>query len=88
MTKQTGEIDTHIQGIPCQIKITSYFRQKPLGPRADSDVDARGYTDAEYTVLDREGYPAPWLDRKITDADNIRILELIDAYKENERYDV
>ena len=39
MTKQTGEIDTHIQGIPCGIRITSYFRQKPLGPRADSARD-------------------------------------------------
>ena len=84
MSKQTGEIDTRIQGIPCGIRITHYHRQKPLGPRADSDIDARGYTDAEYTVLDREGYPALWLDRKIKDEDNERILALIDDYKENE----
>ena len=82
--KQRSDIDTHIQGIPCGIKITSYFRQKPLGPRADSDYDAMGYTDAEYTVLDREGYPALWLDRKIKNEDNERILALIDDYKEHE----
>ena len=87
MSEQRGEIDTHIAGIPCQIKITSYFRQKPLGPRAASDIDARGYTDAEYTVLDREGYPALWLDRKIKDEDNERILALIDAYKEHDNDD-
>ena len=83
--KQRSAIDTHIQGIPCGIVITSYFRQKPLGPRADSDYDAMGYTDAEYTVLDREGYPAPWLDRKIKDEDNERILALIDQFKEQEQ---
>ena len=85
--KQRSDIDTHIQGIPCGIVITSYFRQKPLGPRADSDVDCYGYTDAEYTVLDREGYPAPWLDRKIKEEDNERILALIDDYKEQENDD-
>jgi len=87
MSKQTGDFDTHIQGIPCQILITHYCRQRPLGPRADSDYDAMGYTDAEYTVLDREGYPALWLDRKITNEDNERILRQIDEYKGDRRYD-
>ena len=87
MTKQRGDFDTHIGGIPCQIKITSYFRQRTLGQRADSDIDCYGYTDAEYTVLDREGYPALWLDRKIKDEDNERILSLIDNYKEHENDD-
>lgn len=85
--KQCEHFRTHIQGIPCGIRITSYFRQKPLGPQADSDIDARGYTDAEYTVLDREGYPALWLDRKIQNEDNERILALIDDYKEREQDD-
>ena len=85
--KQTGHFDARIAGIPCRIKITSYIRQKPLGPRADSDIDCYGYTDAEYTVLDREGYPALWLDRKIKDEDNERILALIDNYKEHENDD-
>lgn len=84
MTKQRGDFDTHIGGVPCQIKITHYHKQKPLGPRADSDIDCYGYTDAEYTVLDYKGYPALWLDRKIKDEDNERILSLIDNYKEHE----
>ena len=81
--KQRAHFDTHIQGIPCGIVITYYHKQNPLGPRADSDIDCYGYTDAEYTVLDREGYPALWLDRKIKDEDNTRILALIDNYKEH-----
>ena len=83
--KQRSDIDTHIQGIPCGIRVTSYFRQKPLGPRADSDVDCYGYSDCEYTVLDREGYPALWLERKIKEDDNERILALIDQFKEQEQ---
>ena len=85
--KHTGEIDTRIAGIPCQIKIDYYFRQKPLGPQADSDVDCYGYTDAEYTVLDRRGYPAMWLQRKIDQRTADRIMELIYDYKEQENDD-
>ena len=85
--KQREHFSTHIQGIPCGIRITSYFRQKPLGWWADSDYDAMGYTEAEYTVLNYKGYPAPWLVRKITEEDNIRSLELIDDDKEHETDD-
>ena len=79
---QIGEINTHIAGIPCQILITSYTCQKPLGPRADSDYDCYGYSDCEYTVLDRKGYRAEWLERKMTDADRKRIGVEIDRAAE------
>ena len=82
---QIGEINTHIQGIPCQVKISSYIYQKPLGPRADSDVDCYGYSEAEYLILDRRGYPAAWLERKMTDLDRERIEVEIDDYKREER---
>lgn len=82
---QVGEIDTHIAGIPCQIKIDSYVYQKPLGPRADSDYDCYGYSECEYTVLDRKGYPAAWLERKMTDLDRERIENEIEEYKEEDR---
>jgi len=83
--RQRSDIDTHIQGIPCGIVITHYRKQKPLGPRADSDLDCYGYTDAEYTVLDRHGYRAEWLESKLTPDDHTRICELIDDYKEDQR---
>lgn len=60
-------IDFHIAGIPCQIRIDSYYHQKPMGVTAASDLDCYGYTEVEYTVLDRRGYAAPWLAKKITD---------------------
>ena len=30
---------------------------------------------AEFNVLDRRGYAAPWLERKLTQADTLRIEE-------------
>lgn len=82
---QIGEIDTHIQGIPCQIKIVSYVHQRPLGRSADSDIDCYGYTDFEYEVLDRRGHPAAWLERKMTDLDRERVEIEIEEYKRDER---
>lgn len=83
--KQTGHFDTHVAGIPCQVRIVSYFRQRPLGPRADSDVGCYGYTECEYELLDRRGYRARWLERKINADTDARICELIDQYKEVQR---
>lgn len=82
--KIQGEIDTTIQGIPCQILIGSYHKQKPLGTRADSDVDARGYVEAEYTILDRKGYQAKWLERKMTQDDHENVTIAIADYKDAE----
>lgn len=76
----TTQIETRIAGIPCIVKIDSLFVQKPMGPTADSDWDCYGYTDLEYTVCDRRGRPAPWLERKMTEKDEARIEgELLSA---------
>ena len=83
--KVNGHIDTTIKGIPCQILITSHTYQKPLGPKADSAADCYGYSDSEYTVLDRKGYKAEWLAKKIDKNTDELICELIDEYKAAER---
>lgn len=67
-------------GIPCLIKVTHYFKQKPMGPSADSDYDCYGYTDIEFEVCDRRGRPAPWLERKLTPEDKNRIDVEIEEY--------
>jgi len=82
--KIQGEINTTIQGIPCQIKIGSYFKQKPLGSQADSDMDARGYVETEYAILDRKGYPAKWLECKMTQDDHDNVVIAIADYKDAE----
>jgi hypothetical protein len=79
-------ISTNVAGIPCKAECVHYFRQEPLGYRANSDWDARGYTECDFVILDRRGRLAEWLERKLTkdEADRIR-ADLIDAIKQNER---
>ena len=79
-------MNTHIAGIPCLVQVDYFFVQKPLGPRADSDLDCYGYTEIDFTVLDRKGYEAPWLAKKMTSEDKERIKdELIEAHKNRDR---
>jgi hypothetical protein len=73
-------IETTISGIPCRIGITHYYVQKPMGMWADSADDCYGYTDLEYDILDRKGYQADWLARKLTSQDEDRISEEVAEY--------
>lgn len=76
-------MQSQISGIPCLIKITNYFKQKPQGRGASSDWDCYGYSEAEWEVLDRKGYKANWLAKKLTSRDEDRINEEIEAYMES-----
>lgn len=60
------QIESRIAGIPCLIEVDRVFVQKALGLSCDSDWDAAGYAEVEFTVLDRRGRPAPWLEKKLT----------------------
>jgi len=77
-------IESRVAGIPCLIQIDRCFVQKPMGQRADSDWDCYGYTDINFTVLDRRGRPAPWLEKKLTDDDTDRIENQILEYRDDE----
>lgn len=57
--------------------MTRCFVQKPLGPQCDSDLDCYGYADVEFDVLDRNGRPAPWLERKMSDSERMEIENLL-----------
>ncbi len=73
-------IEARIAGIPCLIRVDTCTVVKPWkGPAstAPSDLDYRGYTEIEFTVCDRNGRPAPWLECKMTDQDRIDIEEKI-----------
>lgn len=58
--------DIRVAGIPAKVDVTYYRHQPAMGPRADSDVDCYGYTDMDWTLLDRRGKPAKWLEAKLT----------------------
>lgn len=66
---------SRIAGIPCQIEVHHFFEQPPMGPRADSDMDCYGYVQFDFTVHDRKGYRAKWLEAKLTPDDEERILQ-------------
>lgn len=75
-----GDFESTVAGIPCRIEIT-YFNQVKGDPTTwSSDWDYYGYTEIEFDVLDRRGRPAPWLERKLTDAMKLAINEEIEEF--------
>lgn len=75
---QALTFDHRIAGIPCVIRVDSFFRQAPDYGTWDSDLDCSGYIEADYTICDRRGRPAPWLERKRTPDDDTEIMAEID----------
>jgi hypothetical protein len=65
-------IESKVAGIPCSIEVDCCLVIAP-NRCADSDWDYAGYTEISFSVLDRNGRPAPWLARKLTSADTARI---------------
>jgi len=82
--KYLAEFEHRIAGIPCMIGVT-YFHNQPAwrgsAHTCDSDMDYYGYTEMDFDVLDRKGYAANWLEKKMTDDDRTEIentaLELL-----------
>jgi hypothetical protein len=70
-------IQHRIQGIPCQIEVTSFYVQPALGRYCDSRDDCYGYEDIEYEIFDRKGYRAKWLENKMNKADHKECIEKI-----------
>lgn len=75
-------IESRIQGIPCLIEILSFFKCAPCR-WADNPDEYYGYTDVEYTVLDRKGYTADWLARKMSKEDQWKIEAEIEEFYES-----
>jgi len=74
-------LPTHIQGIPCRVRVTRYFHQPAIGYWADSPDDCYGYTEIEFVVLDGRGRPAPWLEKRMFSEDRCAIEQEIIAAK-------
>jgi len=73
--------DTRVAGIPCQCMVTTYWPPQPMR------ITGSGWGDAdppepevfEFRLMDRRGYPARWLEDKLTYDDESRLLT---EYKE------
>jgi hypothetical protein len=73
MERAVSTIETRISGIPCVINVLRIDAQ-PADHRAlYSDWDFNGWTDIEWEVCDQSGRPAPWLSKKLTGDDSVRI---------------
>ncbi len=78
-------IESRVAGIPCLIQIDRCMVVSgSYDYNAASDFDYYGYKEIEFTVLDRKGYPAPWLERKLTDDDADRIENQILEYHDDD----
>lgn len=79
-------IEFSIAGIPCLIGVESYFSQPPFrgSPwNCDSDIDYYGDEEMDWIILDRKGYRAEWLEKKITASIEEDIQEVIRKYFDN-----
>lgn len=70
-------IETRIAGIPCFVERTAgYYLRGSYSYNAPSDIDYYGgWFDVDFAVYDRRGRPAPWLEKKMTQADIDRIID-------------
>ena len=67
---------TTVSGIPCQCVVTDFTQSKPA---RITNLPEHSYeeepTEIEFSLLDRKGYPAKWLERKLTDDDEQRLIQ-------------
>lgn len=70
------EFHTRIRGIPaiCRVTYASDYRPMAITGTGYGDADPPEPEEFEFTILDRRGRPAPWLERKLTEADSDRLL--------------
>lgn len=84
MTRE--RVPVRVGGIPCLAEVTHYLHVPPYrGPASYCDCpdDLYGCTEIEFNVLDRNGRPAAWLEKKLTDAERQRVeAEILDCMKE------
>ena len=60
--------ESQIAGIPCQIEVTRVYKGYPQTRYQPEELP-----EIEFSVLDRKGYAADWLERKMTQDDIDRI---------------
>ena len=73
-------LEVTVSGIPCFANPESVTIVPPWNGSAHtcpSADDYYGYSECEFTLYDRKGYRAEWLERKMTDDDMKAIEEAI-----------
>lgn len=81
LNKYNAVIDSKISGIPCKIGVTEYeCVEGNYSFNAVSDWDYSGYSNVDFDILDRKGYTAHWLERKLTEKETDRLISEIHNY--------
>lgn len=76
-----SQFPTRVAGIPCLVNVLSVEPYRPAklwGPPEDCYPAEGG--ECEWELLDRKGHHAPWLERKLTREDNLRIEREIERW--------
>lgn len=67
-------IDSRVAGIPCKVEVTFYSSGQDAIIRSTPENSQPPFDpEVEYTILDRSGRRAEWLERKATKLDFDRI---------------
>lgn len=78
------EFESTVCGIPCRVRVTQWDAYDPgraSGPPESCYPPEGG--EGEWEILDRNGRPAPWLERKMTDRDRNMVSEKVFEHMEN-----
>lgn len=80
--------ETKVAGIPCLCEVVHHAKPEPMRITGSGfgDADAPVLEDIEFEILDSRGRPAPWLARKLTQADDRRLMEEFNLQQMGERY--
>ena len=79
------EFNTKVCGIPCMVVVTLYRKAIPIRIYGSGfgDCNPPEPEEFEFHLLDRKGYPAKWLEDKLTPADEQQIYEDFQNYLKN-----
>lgn len=81
------EIPVKVCGIPAIARVDSYHPGSPPILTGHPDRCCPGEPDeVEFTICDRRGRPAEWLERKMTDADRDDAEQQVRAYSPDDGY--
>lgn len=80
--------ETKVAGIPCQCEVVFHSKASPMRITGTGfgDAEPPELEDIEFDILDRRGRKAPWLSRKMTQADDYRLREEFNLIQMGERF--
>lgn len=67
-----------VHGVPCYAKVVSYYEGFPGIYRGKpEDREPEEPASVEFIIIDRKGYPAPWLEDKLNNDEREELANLI-----------